>query len=272
MSNPSSGRLKGKVALVTGGARGIGLAAVRAMANQGAKVLFCDVLDDAGQGAEAELKSQGLSVLYHHLDVTSEAEWAAAVQLAGARFGGVDVLLNNAGIYLGKSIEEVSIDEWLRLCDVNLTGPILGIRAALPSLRDRAQQSPQGSVIINMSSVAGIVGTATDTLYSLTKGGITTLTKALAIDFGQRHYRVRVNSVHPGAIETEMGRQTFAARARLLGQEDSESGRTQAIAAHPIGRLGQADDIAQAIVYLASDESGFVTGSSLVVDGGFTAR
>lgn len=272
MGNASSGRLTGKVALVTGGARGIGLAAVRAMASQGANVLFCDVLDDAGRGAEADLRSQNLAVLYQHLNVTSEAEWAVAVRLARERFGGVDVLLNNASIYLGKSIEEVSIDDWLRLCSVNLTGPVLGIRAALPSLRDRAQTSAQGSVIINMSSVAGIVGTATDTLYSLTKGGITTLTKALAIDFGQRQYRVRVNSVHPGAIETEMGRQTFAARARFLGQDDAESGRTQAIAAHPIGRLGQPDDIAQAIVYLASDESGFVTGTSLVVDGGFTAR
>ncbi|MDO8705406.1 MAG: glucose 1-dehydrogenase [Sulfuricaulis sp.] len=265
-------RLDGKVVLITGAARGIGAATARAMAHEGAKVCLCDILDEHGKALADELQADGAEAMYLHLDVTSEEAWSAVVLQATQRFGGVDVLVNNAGIYLGKSFEEASLADWRRLCDVNLTGAVLGIKALLPSLRERAKSSTHGSAIVNLSSVAGLVGAATDPLYSLTKGGITLLTKALAVDFGQRAYRVRVNSVHPGAVDTEMGAQTFVARAKALGTDDLQTARRQSIDAHPIGRLGTAPDIAQAIVYLASDEASFVTGSSLAVDGGFTAR
>jgi 3(or 17)beta-hydroxysteroid dehydrogenase len=265
-------RLKGKIALISGAARGIGAAAARAMAQEEAKVIICDILDEQGQGLAEQIQADGGEAIFVHLDVSREDDWAAAVHLVTWHFGGVDVLVNNAAIYLGKSIEEASLADWKRLCDVNLTGVVLAIKSFLPSLRERAMSSAHGGAIVNMSSVAGLVGAATDPLYSLTKGGITLLTKALAVDFGYRGYRLRVNSVHPGAVETDMGTQTFVARANILGTDDLQIARSQSIDAHPIGRLGTAWDIAQAIVYLASDDAAFVTGSSLAVDGGFTAR
>jgi 3(or 17)beta-hydroxysteroid dehydrogenase len=265
-------RLAGKIALISGAARGIGAAAARAMAQEQAKVVICDILDEQGQGVADQIKADGGEAIFVHLDVSREDDWAAATQLATRRFGGVDVLVNNAAIYLGKGIEEASLADWQRMCDINLTGVVLAIKSLLPSLRERAKSSAHGGAIVNMSSIAGLVGTATDPLYSLTKGGITLLTKALAIDFGYRGYRLRVNSVHPGAVETDMGIQTFAARAKALGTDDLQIARRQSVDAHPIGRIGTPSDIAQAIVYLASDEAAFVTGASLAVDGGFTAR
>jgi len=265
-------RLKGKIVLISGAARGIGAAAARAMAQEEAKVIICDILDEQGQGLAEQIQADGGEAIFVHLDVSREDDWAAAVHLVTWHFGGVDVLVNNAAIYLGKSIEEASLADWKRLCDVNLTGVVLAIKSFLPSLRERAMSSAHGGAIVNMSSVAGLVGAATDPLYSLTKGGITLLTKALAVDFGYRGYRLRVNSVHPGAVETDMGTQTFVARANILGTDDLQIARSQSIDAHPIGRLGTAWDIAQAIIYLASDDAAFVTGSSLAVDGGFTAR
>jgi len=268
----ASERLGGKVALVSGAARGIGLAAAQALCAEGAVVVIGDVLDAEGERAAATLQHDGSQIVYQHLDVTNTADWSAAVALAEARFGRLDILVNNAALFLGLSFEEATFEDWRRMSSVNLDGVVLGIRAALPSLRRRAQASAQGSAVINMSSVAGIVGTATDPLYSLTKGGITTFTKALAAHSGQPGYRIRVNTVHPGPVDTAMGRKTFASRARFLGEPDQDIGRQQAIAAHPIGRLGTVEDIAGAVVYLASDDAGFVTGSALVVDGGFTAR
>jgi NAD(P)-dependent dehydrogenase (short-subunit alcohol dehydrogenase family) len=265
-------RLAGKIVLISGAARGIGAAAARAMAQEQAKVVICDILDEQGRGVAEGIQADGGEAMFVHLDVTCEEDWAAAVQLTTRRFGGIDVLVNNAAVFLGKGIEEASLADWKRMCDINLTGVVLAIKSVLPSLRERARSSPQGGAIVNMSSISGLVGTAMDPLYSLTKGGITLLTKALAIEFGYRGYRVRVNSVHPGAVETDMGVQTFAVRAKALGTDDLQIARRQSVDAHPIGRLGTPWDIAQAIVYLASDEAAFVTGASLAIDGGFTAR
>ncbi|MEO8297160.1 MAG: glucose 1-dehydrogenase [Burkholderiales bacterium] len=264
-------RLTGKVALISGGARGIGGAAARRMAQEGAQVLIGDLLDAQGQALCEEIRAAGGKAGYMHLDVTSEADWAAAVRQANEQFGGLDVLVNNAGLFTGKDIETVSLDEWHRMAAVNMTGVILGVRAALPSLRERAQRTLDGTTsIINMSSVAGMRGSPLDPLYSMTKGAVLMFTKSIAGEFGHKGYRVRVNSVHPGVIDTDMGALTFAARAKTLGS-DSEAAREQARKAYPIGRIGQADDVAMAIVYLASDDASFVTGSALVVDGGTTA-
>ena len=265
-------RLDGKVAFISGAARGIGAATARLMVEAGAKVAIGDVLDERGRETAQAIAGPGGAAMYVHLDVTREEDWTAAIAATVARFGGLDILVNNAGVFLGKGIEEASLDDWHRLCAVNLTGVFLGTKHALPALRERARQSPNGSAIVNLASVAGLVGSQLDPLYSLTKGGVTLFTKSAALEFARKGYRIRVNSIHPGLIQTDMGEQTFVSRARNLGTNDVDDVRQQVMARHPIGRLGVPEDIAKGIVFLASDDSGFMTGAGLVIDGGSTAQ
>ena len=254
-------RLDGKVAFLSGAARGIGGATARLMASAGAKVVIGDVLDEQGRKTAKEIDA-----LYVHLDVTSEASWAEAMEATVEKHGKLDVLVNNAGIFNGKGVEEASMDDWHRLVAVNLTGVVLGTRAALPHLK-----KTKGN-IVNLASIAGLVGSQLDPLYSLTKGGVTLFTKSTALEFGRKGYGVRVNSIHPGLIETDMGEKTFVMRAQQQGTNDTEKARQATLALHPIGRLGVADDIARGIVFLASDDASFMTGAGLVVDGGWTAH
>ncbi|MBS0546488.1 MAG: glucose 1-dehydrogenase [Proteobacteria bacterium] len=254
-------RLDNKVAFLSGAARGIGGAAAKAIAEAGAKVVIGDVLDAVGAQT-----AKDIGALYVHLDVTQEASWAAAMDATVKAHGRLDVLVNNAGIFNGKGVEDATLDEWHRLVAVNLTGVVLGTRAALPHLK-----KSKGN-IVNLASVAGLVGSQLDPLYSLTKGGVTTFTKSTALEFGRKGYGVRVNSIHPGVIDTDMGQQTFAMRAQQLGSNDTEATRKTSTTMHPIGRLGLAEDIAKGIVFLASDDASFMTGAGLVVDGGYTAQ
>jgi 3(or 17)beta-hydroxysteroid dehydrogenase len=265
-------RLNGKVALISGAARGIGAETARLMLEAGARVAIGDVLEERGRATVEALDPAGERAIFVPLDVTSEAAWLAAVETATGRFGGLDILVNNAGIFVGKGVEDSSLEEWRLLADVNLTGIFLGTKLALPALKERGQASPQGSAIVNLASIAGLVGSQIAPLYSMTKGGVTLFTKATALEFARKGYRVRVNSIHPGVIETEMGEQTFEARAHQFGAPDRDAARRIALTAHPIGRLGTATDVAKGIVFLASDDSGFMTGSGLVVDGGYTAQ
>jgi len=265
-------RLDGKVAFLSGAARGIGGATARLMASAGAKVAIGDVLDERGRQTAKEIEAAGGQALYLSLDVTREASWAAALDGTVKKFGKLDVLVNNAGIFNGKGVEEATIDEWNKLVAVNLTGVVLGTRAALPHLKASGQRSPHGAAIVNLASVAGLVGSQLDPLYSLTKGGVTLFTKSTALEFGRKGYRIRVNSIHPGVIDTDMGQQTFVMRAKALGTNDTEATRKVSTTMHPIGRLGLADDIAKGIVFLASDDAAFMTGAGLVVDGGYTAQ
>jgi 3(or 17)beta-hydroxysteroid dehydrogenase len=262
-------RLEGKVAFLSGAARGIGAATAKLMASVGARVAIGDVLDERGRQTAKEI---GEGAIYMNLDVTGEASWAAAMDATVKKFGKIDILVNNAGIFVGKGVEEASMDEWHKLVAVNLTGVVLGTRAALPHLKASGSQSPHGAAIVNLASIAGLVGSQLDPLYSLTKGGVTLFTKSTALEFGRKGYRIRVNSIHPGLIETDMGEQTFVARARRAGTNDTEEARKATLAMHPIGRLGTADDIARGIVFLASDDASFMTGTGLVVDGGWTAH
>ena len=260
-------RLDGKVAFLSGAARGIGAATARLMAEAGAKVAIGDVLDERGRATAADFGG-----LYVHLDASRADDWSSALAATVEKFGGLDILVNNAGIFLGKSIEEASLDDWQRLAAVNLTGVFLGTKLALPALRERGRSSVHGSAIVNLASVAGLVGSQNDPLYSMTKGGVTLFTKSAALEFARKGYRIRVNSIHPGVIETDMGRETFVSRARHAGTNDLDSARQAALERHPIGRLGQPEDIAKGIVFLASDDSGFMTGAGLVIDGGSTAQ
>lgn len=265
-------RLDGKVALLSGAARGIGGATATLMASVGAKVVIGDVLEERGRQTVREIEAAGGKAAFVPLDVTQEASWQAALDATVKQYGGLDILVNNAGIFVGKGVEDASMDDWHRLVAVNLTGVVLGTRAALPHLKARAKDSPHGSAIVNLASVAGLVGSQIDPLYSLTKGGVTLFTKSTALEFGRKGYRIRVNSIHPGVIDTDMGQQTFAMRAQALGTNDTEATRKLSTSMHPIGRLGVADDIAKGIVFLASDDAGFMTGAGLVVDGGYTAQ
>lgn len=262
-------RLEGKTALVTGAAGGIGAATARHMAREGASVVIADIHDETGEAIVREINRGGGRAFFIRLNVGREDDWTTAIEATVNHYSGLDVLVNNAGVYLAKSCEEATYSDWQRICSVNLAGVFLGTKLALPALRESAKRSPQGSVIVNMSSTVGLKGSSVDPLYSMTKGGITTFTKSTAIEFGNKGYRIRVNSVHPGPVETEM-----AAQHRKADPNDPaavEAARQAIAASLPIKRVAMPADIAAAVVFLASDESGFMTGSSLIVDGGAMA-
>ena len=264
--------LSGKVAVVTGGGRGIGGATAARMAEAGAKVMIGDIIEEQGRATAKAISQKGGSCEFVHLDVTSPESWEAAVTATLSAFGTLSVLVNNAGIFVGRDIEGSSLEDCERLCAVNLTGVYLGTKICLPELRASAKNLPEGSVIVNTASIAGLVGSQLDPLYSMTKGGVTTFTKSAALEFSRKNYRIRVNSIHPGVIDTDMGQQTFVSRASKMGTNDVDQAREMALSTHPIGRLGLADDIAKGIVFLASDDSDFMTGAGLVIDGGVTAQ
>jgi cyclopentanol dehydrogenase len=219
-------------------------------------VVFGDVLDDDGRKVEAAIRAAGGEATYVHLNVTSEADWQAAVDTAVQRYGKLDILVNNAGILIRKSIEETTEDDWDRIMAVNVKGVFIGTKYAIPAMRQAG-----GGSIINISSTAGLVGSPYgSSAYTATKGAVRLFTKATATQHARD--KIRCNSVHPGPIDTEMMRD-------VLGDPALRDERLQRI---PLGRAGTTEDIAYGVLYLASDESSFVTGSELVIDGGSTAQ
>ena len=247
-------RLENKVALISGGARGMGAAEARLFTSEGAKVVIGDILEEEGRRTEAEINETGGACVFVRLDVTSEADWQRAVAAAVSRFGKLDILVNNAGIYRTERVEETSVELWDQVMDTNAKGVFLGTKAAIPELRKAG-----GGSIVNISSVAGLVGNHISAAYSASKGAVRLFTKSTAIQYASEG--IRANSIHPGTIETLM-------TAHLLAEEQYRQDR---IDRTPIGRLGRPEDVAYGALYLASDESSFVTGSELVIDGGRTA-
>jgi NAD(P)-dependent dehydrogenase (short-subunit alcohol dehydrogenase family) len=266
-----AGKLQGRVALVTGGARGIGAASAKALAAAGAAVLITDVLDDAGEKTAAEIVEHGGRAGYRHHDVREEREWLAAVEDAEKRFGGVDILLNNAGIFALKPMSMTTIEEFRVMQAINVEGVFLGMKSVIPAIGKRASQWAGGGSIINLSSVAGLTGAAFAVPYNASKGAVRLMTKGAALECSTLGLKIRVNSIHPGIIDTMMGQKVMDDFAATGGGSINEI-RTNMIALHPLGRLGAAADIANAVVFLASDDSAFMTGSEVVVDGGLTAR
>jgi 3alpha(or 20beta)-hydroxysteroid dehydrogenase len=240
------GRLDGKVAIITGAARGQGAAEARLFAAEGARVLVADVLDDEGKAVAAEI---GDAAVYTHLDVTDEGQWADAVALAERTFGPVTVLVNNAGILLFQAVHKTELDDFDRILRVNVHGVFLGMKAVTPSM-----EKAGGGSIVNISSTAGLQGLPYLAAYVASKWAVRGLTKSAAIDLG--HKGIRVNSVHPGGIDTPMvaGTSADAPFYKRL----------------PVARMGSADESARAVLFLASDEASYIAGAELAVDGGAT--
>ena len=264
--------LQGKNAIVTGGSKGIGRSVCLALANAGVNINVLDLNKDQGLNTVKEIIKLNVKAEFYEIDVAQESEWINFVTYLDTKNKSIDILVNNAGIWLGKEISNVSIEEYHKLMSINLTGVFLGIKHLIPFLTKAGEKSNFGSSIINLSSVAGLVGSQLDPLYSMTKGGITTFTKSMAIYFGKKKYPIRINQVHPGIIETDMGSQVAEARIKQNPSMTLKDSYSAGILQTPLGRLGTAEEVAKTILFLSSDDSSFMTGSSLVVDGGLTAQ
>ena len=265
-------RLINKVVVVTGGSNGIGSEVVNVFLKNGAFVI---ILDKIITKIKKSLNKKNYidNVLFFKIDVSKEENWKSFIKfLKKKNINAIDVLVNNAGIYLGKDILKINKTDFDKLISVNLLGTFFGIKYLTPFLKIAGKKNKFGSSIINLSSIAGLVGSRLDPLYSMSKGGITTFTKSMAIYYGQKKIPIRINQIHPGIIETDMGLKVQLSRMKqnpgLTSNQSYEEGLKQT----PIGRLGKAHEIAQGILFLASDESSFMTGSSLVSDGGLTAQ
>ena len=254
------GRVAGKVCMVTGASLGLGRASALMLAHEGAKLIVTDVKETEGAALSDEINNAGGEAVFIRHDVSRDEDWRDAVETGLRRFGRLDVLVNNAGVALAGGVAETSLEQWRWLMSINLDGVFLGTKHAVATMK------AQGGSIINLSSIEGLIGDPNLAAYNASKGGVRLLTKSVALDCAKRGYRIRVNSIHPGYILTPMVEgyvQTLA---------DPGAAQRALAALHPLGHLGEPDDIAYGVLYLASDESKFVTGSELVIDGGYTAQ
>ena len=249
------GRLDGKVAIITGGARGQGAAEARLFTREGAKVVFGDILDDEGKQVESEIRASGGEAQYVHLDVSKEEDWRAAVDTTVGSFGRLDILVNNAAIIIRKGIEEMTEEDWDRIMAVNAKGVFLGTKHAIPAMRRSG-----GGSIVNIGSTGGLVASRTSPAYSATKGAVRLFTKATAIRHAEEN--IRCNIVHPGPVDTPMGEEVMNDPALL----------PVGLSRIPLARRAAPEEIAYGVLYMASDESSFSTGAELVIDGGSTAQ
>jgi len=264
-----AGRVEGKVALVTGGASGIGRACALRLAEEGARVVISDIQDELGAAVVDEVIAAANfpeAAAYLHHDVTREPAWIDVIAAVRERHGRLDVLVNNAGIGIAASIVDMSLQDWQRQQAINLDGVFLGLKHAIPLMRESG-----GGSIINMSSVAGLKGNARLAAYNATKGGVRLLTKGVALECAQERWNIRVNSVHPGIIDTPIWTKVGVNVLQPGSNEAEINVPEMAALAVPTGVLGKAGDIANGVLFLASDESAYVNGSELVIDGALSA-
>ena len=253
-------RLENKVALVSGGASGLGQAQSLVMAREGASLVVTDINLEGAQAVADKIKANGGNAIALHQDVTEEERWKEVITTAVEQYGKLDILVNNAGIGAGGNAEDCTLEDWRLVLSVNLDAVFLGTKHAI-----RAMKQTGGGSIINISSIMGLIGAAGSGAYNASKGGVKLLTKSSALYCANAGYGIRVNSVHPGYVDTPLVQ-------RFFDGPEGEGARQKLIDLHPIGRLGVPEDIANGVLYLASDESSFVTGSELVIDGGYTAQ
>ena len=261
------GRVSGKIALVTGGAIGIGRACALALAREGAAVVVSDIRAAEGRACAAEITHAGGTAVFLEHDVRSEAAWIDLIAEVERRFAALHILVNNAGVAVPGPVTEITLEDWRRQQAVNVEGVFLGVKHALPLLRESG-----GGAIINLSSVAGLRGAANMSAYCASKGAVRLFTKAVAMECAAARDGVRVNSVHPGLIDTAIWDDIYAG----IPRDDAGANRLELDAisamAVPVGVKGFSEDIAAGVLYLACDDSRYVTGSELVIDGGMTAR
>ena len=255
-------RVKNKVAIVTGGASGLGKSSAILLAREGAKIVVTDIDEENGNQVVQQIKNNGGEAIYIEQDVSKENQWEIVIETTFKKFGKLHVVANAAGIGLGGTVEEVSLEDWKNLLDINLNGTFLGTQYGIKGMKETGE----GGSIINFSSIEGLIGDPNLPAYNASKGGVTIFTKSAALHCAKQGYKIRVNSIHPAYIWTPMV-ENF-----LKAQGDVEEGKKQLESLHPVGHLGEPDDIGYGVVYLASDESKFMTGSELVIDGGYTAQ
>ena len=259
--------LTGRKALVTGGARGLGEGMARALARAGASVVIGDIRDDLGKACADALRSDGFSVEFVTLDITAEDSWVQAIPQAIAHLGGLDILVNNAGVEITSLLVDIDPDEVRRQLEVNVLGTALGLKHGFRAMRPGGPAGAGGS-IVNVASVAATIAFPGIAIYSATKSAVDRLTKVAAMESGKLGYGVRVNCVYPGLVPTEMGNQ-LANDCATIGLFATAADAAMAVAGlTPLGRLGEVAEIADAVVFLASDGSRFITGAGLPVDGG----
>ncbi len=259
-------RVDGKVALVTGGARGLGAVIAATLVEAGAKVIVTDVLSDEGAQTVARL---GDNALFVRLDVTQEAEWEAAIATALKRFGRLDILVNNAGIEITRLFADITLEEFNKTMSVNSTGTFLGIKHAIRTMRPGGASGHGGS-IVNVSSVSGLMGSVGLGSYCASKGSVRLMTKAAAVECARLNYGIRVNSVHPAVVKTDMGTALINDYVRMGMFPDAAAAEKAFVNAQPLG-LGLPQDIASGVCYLASEAARWMTGTELVLDGGLMA-
>jgi NAD(P)-dependent dehydrogenase (short-subunit alcohol dehydrogenase family) len=249
------------VAVVTGGARGLGLAAATALAEEGAHVLITDRLVDEGLVQQERLRGLGHSVAFEQQDVTDPARWGAVLDSAVARWGRLDVLVNNAGVAIVADIEALSFEQWRHTLAVNLDAVFLGTQAAI------ARMKASGGSIVNIASIEGLVSDPKVPAYNASKGGVRMLTRSAAVHCASKGYAIRINNVCPGFVDTQM----VSGAMGSLAPEEAQTFATRVLQRTPMGRMAMPDEIGRAVLFLASDESSYMTGSDLVIDGGYTA-
>lgn len=255
------GRVEGKVALITGASLGLGRASARLLAREGASIVATDRRVEEGKALVREIESTGAKAIFLEHDVSDEINWARVIAGAIERFSGLDILVNNAGVGHAGNVEMTTLEDWRWLMSINLDGVFLGAKHAIAAMKTRG-----GGSIINLSSIEGLIGDPNLAAYNASKGGVRIFTKSAALHCAKAGYKIRVNSIHPGYIWTPM------VEAYVGAQAEPAAAKAAIASLHPIGHIGEPDDIAYGVLYLASDESKFVTGAELVIDGGYTAQ